>query len=261
MFTNKSLTLVTSKLVQIFVFMTTFSEIINFLNKGFIGKTRYTLEDDPVCGLTTGGDENCEWDCGVDVYAVPYFDSPDCLLDCFKDNHCGKKAIQEYIDAGGVCGGSSSYDLFFNYGNISPNVQCQYQTIDVNGNMLTFTTVGIFSAETLSLLNEDECILDVYKKSPKLSYTFAYLVYTSSDLKTFIKWTYFYQRYIRGLSENDIQAILPQLPEQPRLQPGLRYVEVDTDILSGSKRSPRNANVLSVSVRPGQSSLTLLPSF
>ena len=169
-------------------------------------------------------------------------------MDCFKDNHCGKRAIQEYIDAGGLCGGSSSYNLFYNYGNISPNFECQYETIDINGNMLTFTTMGIFSEETLSLLNQDECILDVYKKSPKLSYTFAYLVYTSSDLKTFIKWTYFYQRYIRGLSENDIQAILPQLPEQPRLQPGQRYVEVDTDILSGSKRSPRNVNVISQSI-------------
>ena len=180
------------------------------------------MKDDPVCGLTTGGDESCEWDCEPDVYAGPYFENPECLLDCFNDDTCGKKAIQEYIDARGLCGGSSSYDLFFNYGNISPTVTCQYQTFDVNGNMVTFTTAGIFSQETLALLNEDECILDVYKKSPKLSNTFAYLMYTSSDLPTYIKWTIFYQRNIRGLSDDDIQALLPPTI-QPRLQPGLRY--------------------------------------
>ena len=181
------------------------------------------MEDDPVCGLTTGGDKNCEWDCYSRYYSVPYYSNPECLLDCFEDNTCGKRAIQEYIEAGGLCGGSSSYDLFFNYGNISPNIECQYVTIDVNGNMLEFTTAGIFSQDTLKLLQEDECILDVYKKSPKLSNTFAYLMYTSSDLETNYRWSYFYARFIRGLSEEDILDTLPPPPMQPRLQPGLRY--------------------------------------
>ena len=192
------------------------------MNEGNIGNTRYTLDDDPFCGLTTGGDENCEWDCYSFYFAVPYYSNPECFLDCFKDDHCVGKALQEYIIADGVCGGSSAYDIIFNYGNISPNVECQYETFEVNGNNVIFTTKGIFSEETLSLLNEDECILDVYKKSPKIWNTFAFLVYTSSNLPTFIKWTIFYQRNVRGLSEDDIQAILPQLPMQPRLQPGLR---------------------------------------
>ena len=179
------------------------------------------MEDDPFCGLTTGGSENCEWDCKHEYYAVAYYEPPECMLDCFEDNTCGKKAIQEYIDAGGLCGGSSSYNLFPFYYHISPNVECQYVTLNVTGTMLTFTTVGIFSQETLSLLNEDECIRDVYKKSPKLANTFAYLVYTSSDIPTYSKWYFFYQRFIRGLSEEDI--LLPQPPMQPRLQPGIRY--------------------------------------
>lgn len=179
------------------------------------------MEDDPFCGLTTGGSENCEWDCEHDYYAVAYYAPPECMLDCFEDNTCGKKAIQEYIDVGGVCHESSAYNLFPSYYHNQLNAECQYATLDVNGTlMLTFTTVGIFSQETLSLLNEDECIRDVYKKSPKLANTFAWLVYTSSDLPTYSKWYFFYQRFIRGLSEEDI---LPLLPVQPRLQPGVRY--------------------------------------
>ena len=178
------------------------------------------MEDDSVCGLTTGGNENCEWDCTSDYYGAPYYSPPECMFDCFEDNTCGKKAIQEYIDAGGICNGSSSYNLFVNYNYNVDIADCQYITLDVNGNMLTFTTVGIFSQETLALLNEDQCILDIYKRSPKLSNTFAYLMYTSSDLPTYSKWYFFYERYIRGLSEDEI--LLPQLPIQPRLQPGLR---------------------------------------
>ena len=225
-FSSESM-LIFKNIVIIIIYTAGARKYFVFSFSGDIGNTRYKFEDDPVCGLTTGGNENCEWDCTNKYYGVPYYPQPECFIDCFEDNHCGKKAIQEYIDAGGLCGGSSSYNLFENYGNISPNVECQYiETIDDNGKTLTFTTVGIFSEETLALLKEDQCILDVYKKSPKLSNTFAYLIYTSSDLETYKLWFSFNARNIRGLSEDDIQAALPQIPMQPRLQPGLRYLTV-----------------------------------
>ena len=50
-------------------------------------RQRYKLEDDPMCGLTTGGQEECYWDC--DFFVDPYFGSmisnPECLGDCYSE--------------------------------------------------------------------------------------------------------------------------------------------------------------------------------
>ena len=64
---------------------------------------RYKLEDDPQCGLTTGGQEDCFWDCNIVPQSEPFpqisiFDAdaesfnftnaitnPECLLDCFHE--------------------------------------------------------------------------------------------------------------------------------------------------------------------------------
>ena len=44
-----------------------------------------------MCGVTTGGSENCEWDC------IPlgggFYSNPECLLDCFPEGHCVKKLL------------------------------------------------------------------------------------------------------------------------------------------------------------------------
>ena len=46
---------------------------------------RYKLEDDPMCGLTTGGREDCYWDCNIitDRYYRKLVTNPECLLDCY----------------------------------------------------------------------------------------------------------------------------------------------------------------------------------
>ena len=63
---------------------------------------RYKLEDDPQCGLTTGGQEDCFWDCDivfddsgfglftsftgihpVGINSTNTIQNPECLLDCF----------------------------------------------------------------------------------------------------------------------------------------------------------------------------------
>ena len=37
-----------------------------------------------MCGLPTGGREECFWDCEIAPgYNGPYFPAPECLLDCF----------------------------------------------------------------------------------------------------------------------------------------------------------------------------------
>ena len=170
------------------------------------------MEDDPYCGLTTGGQENCKWDCRTVplrphhdfLYATSaYFVDPACLIDCFPDGHCGKEVIQEYIEAGGACSGSFLYD----HDNSDHNdAECQYFNDNVNtgatnlffGGNLSVTTVGIFSPETLSMLKDTSCILDIYRGSLTLVTTFQYLVYTSSDLETYRYWNDFHTFHLVG---------------------------------------------------------------
>ena len=164
--------------------------------------TRFKLEDDPFCGLTTGGQENCEWDCSTVplrpendiIYTTSaYFADPACLIDCFPDGHCGKEVIQDYIEAGGACSGSFLYD----HGNSDDNdVECEYFAF--SGNLST-TTMGIFSPETLSMLKDTSCILDIYRGSLTLVTTFQYLVYTSSDLETYRYWNDFHTFHLVGI--------------------------------------------------------------
>ena len=49
---------------------------------------KYKLENDPMCGVTTGGREDCFWDCAIDSSEFsngPYITTPECLLDCFPE--------------------------------------------------------------------------------------------------------------------------------------------------------------------------------
>ena len=170
-------------------------------------ETRYKLEDDPFCGLTTGGQENCEWGCSTvplrpenDIMYTTraYFVDPACLIDCFPDGHCGKDVIQEYIEAGVACSGSSWYDHDNNDNN---DVECQY-TSKYNAFLsrnLTLTTVGIFSPETLSKLNSAWCLPEIFRRSLTLVTTFQYLVYTSSDIETYEFWEHFHEVHVLGL--------------------------------------------------------------
>ena len=181
---------------------------------------RPKLEDDPLCGITTGGRENCEWDCEPDYYAEVIYENPRCFMDCFDEDHCVTNILLDYIEAGGLCKGSSFHEQF---DRVLPIVvDCELETIgDV-----TYTTNGIFRRETLESIYENEtCIFDVHRASPRIFNTVTYIVYTSSDLRAYRYWAYFADRYIKGVSEGDILDNLPTLTLRSpleRLQPGLR---------------------------------------
>ena len=179
--------------------------------------TRAKLEDDPLCGITTGGRENCEWDCETVHYVDLIYRNPKCFLDCFEKDHCVTKILLDYIEAGGLCKRNSFHDQFDRNDKILPKtVDCQTQTI--NGDI--YTTNGIFRQETLESIYENEtCIFDVHRASPAIFNTVSYLVYTSSDLRAYRYWAYFADRHIKGVSEGDLLGTLPKLE---RLQPGLR---------------------------------------
>ena len=62
---------------------------------------RYKLEDDPMCGLTTGGQEQCYWDCTL--FSDPYYrfliSNPECLLDCYEEVKNTKHHISRILNS------------------------------------------------------------------------------------------------------------------------------------------------------------------
>ena len=48
--------------------------------------TKYKLENDWMCGRTTGGQDDCIWDCEVvETQNGPLIRNPLCLRDCFPE--------------------------------------------------------------------------------------------------------------------------------------------------------------------------------
>ena len=173
------------------------------------------MENDPLCGITTGGNENCEWDCEPFYFATPLYYNPECFIDCFEEGHCARKILNDYINANGIC--FNSFNEVF--GDILPrtnNTNCQTTTI----NGVTYTTDGIFSDDTLASIYENEtCIFDIHRKSVSLFNTVTYIVYTSSDIQAYRYWAYFVGRYLNGVSDSMVTDTLPPLI---RLNPNLR---------------------------------------
>ena len=60
--------------------------MFRILGENFLAPT-YKLENDPMCGITTGGDRQCFWDC--EFWSDPYFgaliSNPECLEDCYPE--------------------------------------------------------------------------------------------------------------------------------------------------------------------------------
>ena len=55
----------------------------NVLLSGVLeNKKSLRLEDDEFCGITTGGKENCEWDCIPSSSKQGIYLNPECMLDC-----------------------------------------------------------------------------------------------------------------------------------------------------------------------------------
>ena len=55
---------------------------------GFTSASRYKLENDPMCGITTGGSDDCFWNCKIEQIGPdnrPFITPPECLLECFPE--------------------------------------------------------------------------------------------------------------------------------------------------------------------------------
>ena len=81
-------------------------------------QARYRLENDPSCGIVTGGREECWWKCDMQtVEETTFLMPPTCMADCFPADHCLSSLLADYQAIGGICRGSS---LDVNYPGLLP---------------------------------------------------------------------------------------------------------------------------------------------
>ena len=88
-------------------------------------KKKYHLSSDPQCGLTTGGREECWWDCQIEYVQDPgprrgfyqFITNPLCLSDCYPPGHCLSSLLADYEAQGRVQSKKlkTKYSLFFFY--------------------------------------------------------------------------------------------------------------------------------------------------
>merc|ERR1719153_128948 len=108
--------LVTAALVSTLIFWPRMTLMNNNLNKeevssfyliqeGKNGQGRHRLENHPMCGRTTGGQEECYFKCGR-VSCVPGYDTLvddlTCIRDCFENNSCVAALLDDVLSEG-VC--------------------------------------------------------------------------------------------------------------------------------------------------------------
>ena len=126
------------------------------------------LQDDPSCGVVTGGREECYWDCQVSrVDDLQVVNNPECLRDCFPAAHCVQQLLDDYEAAGGICQGSLGDNIFNTGGNVFNTVPC---TVNVFLGLPTILS-GVCSVQTeADLVEQESCIYDVYKRPSMLSW-------------------------------------------------------------------------------------------
>ena len=167
-----------------------------------------------MCGVTTGGRSECDWDCNIEETSSDVFiGNPECFDDCFPQENCITLFLQDYKDAGGICSENTllNPDAF----PISTTVMCELGDYDYNyyqydnGDEYNFEdfipnvcldiglnrTKGICSEETEVELMKDSCYFDAISK-PYLFGTFSSMIYNSCSQSVTDVWCG------RGLSSN-----------------------------------------------------------
>ena len=133
-----------------------------------------------MCGLTTGGVEECWWDCDfkrVQRFMSPgefeiFIDNPTCLADCLPQ--CVSSLLADYQSAGGTCTGSCGA-----YPGVYPvSDQCEF---DDDG----FLTKGLCSDTTQTLLSDPQnCINPIFNLTERIFDSVRCLVNSMCDRET-----------------------------------------------------------------------------
>ena len=117
-----------------------------------------------MCGITTGGREECWWDCQIFITGAnarpgeysSIFNNLDCLEDCPTPNGCLNSLLEDYRAAGGICRDSF---LDTTYPGLYPvsDTSCKIEE--------GIISKGLCSARTQKLLaNRKNCINPLFSE-------------------------------------------------------------------------------------------------
>ena len=151
---------------------------------------RYRLEDDPQCGLTTGGRSECWWDCEFQLFPgsdpathVDYITNHNCLSDCYPADHCLYSVFADLQSAGGICR-FSQLDLYFPGLFQTSATPCEFHVPD---DFYWFTDIktGLCSQETQDLIRDyDNCGKILLNDKVEIATLANDLIYSLCDFET-----------------------------------------------------------------------------
>ena len=154
-----------------------------------------------MCGLLTGGSEECWWDCHIQRVERPelpgkwfsIIPDPSCLTDCYPADHCLSLLLADYQAAGGICRGSFLDVTFPGVFPVS-NQACELYEISWTGYDLR---TGLCSERTKQLLSTDQqnCIHPLYSQKLSIFNTVDILIESLCDFQT---WFDFYPAAVEG---------------------------------------------------------------
>ena len=176
-----------------------------------------------MCGVTTGGKAECEWDCKIvtsnsNGSGQVSLENPECFDDCFTPDHCVSLFLQDFKAAGGTC-------------YTSPTASCQTENLDfasVNfSDPCTFINPfgkiineGICSVATEVALKTESCYLDTFTKSRFLFGAFSTLLYSSCSQEVLLTWCGRETNpNFRSANPEDISSVREELLEDNRINP------------------------------------------
>lgn len=149
---------------------------------------RESLENDPQCGLTTGGQQECYWDCqsfSADFTTGPIAVEPECLADCFPPDHCVNFLLEDFTANGGIC----SNGLFASsFSDRNPWPVSQTSCVQ---NPIFELTSGVCSPETEAKLITNECLKTSFKQTNFVFITLYNLVQNSCSQNVTNAWDRF----------------------------------------------------------------------
>ena len=147
------------------------------------------MENDPKCGLTTGGRAECWWDCQIQRLENPenpeqffeFITNLPCLEDCYPPDHCLSSLLADYKAAGGICKGSF---LDVNYPGLYNTSQDDCLLLQVDG-LQTAIISGLCSEKTRELLvDQENCIRPLWSQKFSIFWTSNSLVQSLCDFET-----------------------------------------------------------------------------
>ena len=145
-----------------------------------------------MCGLVTGGSDECWWTCKIQRVenpvipggSYPFIPDPSCLAECYPADHCLSLLLADYHNAGGICRGSWLDVTFPGLFPVS-NKSCELYETDYPDSETDLKT-GLCSESTKKSFSSDQqgCIHPLWNQKVSIFQTADKLIRSLCDWQT-----------------------------------------------------------------------------